>query len=332
MPIPTNTTLHPGTIVRGDMTGSLKQVVHAGDHNVACFAIRNPSGEVIHGNEVTDSRSDLTLYEYQDGDLCSTIRFPHVVYRYTHKPEQGCGDPACKDRNTDREPHLTLVSDNHLVKAGKHLGRIAEEVTLIKLHDPNDLSDADDQAIKVGDVVVADDDEGTWAVREVQNKVARIHQQDGGYRLYPVSRLTKVPPSETKRAFKFVALDGTTRFGDYEWPIVMTEGKGAITEPQEVKVDPTSIVHNNTGGCPRKSGDGLCLATTLTAAESGGLSRWHSIGLWIEYETSDLLGFEHGKLRVSKCKVVGAFNPATLIIRGFHWGGSTDDEFWNERA
>lgn len=102
--------------------------------------------------------------------------------------------------------------------------------------------------------------------------------------------------------WKITRVEGTTSFG-FQWPV---EGEVVATN-----VDP-----RNTGPCPWHEEDGLCIARTFGGATSGGISLANAQGLWLSYDEKDILGQTDSKIRVSKCRVLGRFDPIAAIRRG----------------
>ena len=102
--------------------------------------------------------------------------------------------------------------------------------------------------------------------------------------------------------WKITRVEGTTSFG-FQWPV---EGEVVATN-----VDP-----RNTAPCPWRKGDGLCIARTFCGAASSGISLANAQGLWLSYDEKDILGQDRNKIRVSKCRVLGRFDPIAVIRRG----------------
>ena len=69
------------------------------------------------------------------------------------------------------------------------------------------------------------------------------------------------------------------------------------------------------GPCPDFVGDGLCLAKTWAGAASGAIPAITC--LLVEFDPADVLGEDHDKLRVSRCRVVDVFDAPALIRDGW---------------
>ena len=117
--------------------------------------------------------------------------------------------------------------------------------------------------------------------------------------------------------FKFVGLDLTTRGSnrpDFRYHL------GAWHTAEYP--DPA-----NTRGCPRRPGDGLCVAHTVEAASSGGQSLSRSIMLLVGYLPEDVLGHElnEGKVRVRRLWVEpDPIDPIQLALWTIQTGGSAN--------
>jgi hypothetical protein len=108
------------------------------------------------------------------------------------------------------------------------------------------------------------------------------------------------------QGFKIVRTDGTSR-GGYQWPLP--------TSGERVRVDATNpTAHNDP--CPRRDGDGLCVAKTAAGASAGGISLASCIGLLLEYDTADVLAEDEHKLRVRGVWVTGVFDVLAVIRCG----------------
>ena len=106
-------------------------------------------------------------------------------------------------------------------------------------------------------------------------------------------------PEGHELVWKVVRPDGRT-FGDFRWPF-----KGVV------KASARAIEKDNTGPCPSRAGDGLCLAKTWAGAASGGIPA--VTGLAIAYRKADVLGSSADKLRVKACHVLGVLDLQRLI-------------------
>lgn len=77
--------------------------------------------------------------------------------------------------------------------------------------------------------------------------------------------------------------------------------------------DVGGTVHNNP--CPKAPGDGLCVARTLTGAQSGGARLGASVMLVVGFYAGDVLGDSHDKVRVSRLWVApDPVDPVAAII------------------
>ena len=77
--------------------------------------------------------------------------------------------------------------------------------------------------------------------------------------------------------------------------------------------DVGGTVHNNL--CPKAPGDGLCVARTLTGAQSGGARLGASVMLVVGFYAGDVLGDSRDKVRVSRLWVApDPVDPVAAII------------------
>lgn len=106
--------------------------------------------------------------------------------------------------------------------------------------------------------------------------------------------------------FKFVAPDLTTRNHAFSYLEALRSGDWLEASAPTEHASP----------CPRRPGDGLCVAHTVAVACSGGQSASNAVGLIVEYENADILAYGHGKTRVGRLKVTGIFDPLHLIRLG----------------
>ncbi|MGB1224864.1 MAG: hypothetical protein ACPHCN_12070, partial [Mycobacterium sp.] len=109
------------------------------------------------------------------------------------------------------------------------------------------------------------------------------------------------------KGWKLTNVDGTTH-GGYRWPLPMPG--------ETVTVAATNINHNNTGACPSREGDGLCVVREgiIRHVTSGGQRIGSAIGLDLRWDKADELGNEADeKIRVAKVEVVGLFDPVQAI-------------------
>lgn len=109
--------------------------------------------------------------------------------------------------------------------------------------------------------------------------------------------------------WKLVRKDGSTYDG-YRWPMPVA----GVTDP--VVVEAHDVNPDNTGACPSRPGDGLCVALTPAGASSGGIALSEGVGLSLTYDEADVLGREDTKLRVAKVTVVDTFDPLVRVRSG----------------
>ena len=77
--------------------------------------------------------------------------------------------------------------------------------------------------------------------------------------------------------------------------------------------DVGGTVHNDP--CPKAPGDGLCVARTLTGAQSGGARLGASVMLVVGFHAGDVLGDSRDKVRVSRLWVApDPVDPVAAII------------------
>ena len=100
---------------------------------------------------------------------------------------------------------------------------------------------------------------------------------------------------------KSVGFDGRTKHG-YLWP-----APGYVTE--RVELDP------HDGSCPKREGDGLCVATTWKGMASGGYRAF--CVLLVAYRSAEARGDEAGKLRVPQVFVVDRLDGEKLARESF---------------
>ena len=112
--------------------------------------------------------------------------------------------------------------------------------------------------------------------------------------------------------FKFVGLDlctddhngGRHRYHLDAW----NEAPGPITQ--------------STSACPSAPGDGLCVALTVSAAQSGGQRMGNSVMLLVGYLPEDVLGTDGAKVRVRRLYVEpDPVDPVQLTL----WAIAADD-------
>ena len=118
----------------------------------------------------------------------------------------------------------------------------------------------------------------------------------------PTPYVAEISP---RQGFKFVAADLTSRDRQFSYLEALRTG-----EP----IEATNVDPGNTGPCPSREGDGLCVAKTVRGACSGGQSAASAVGLLVEY--SGVLGEDDDKVRVRSLTVTGVFDPLHLICLG----------------
>ena len=91
-----------------------------------------------------------------------------------------------------------------------------------------------------------------------------------------------------------------TRYG-FQWP---ASGWVAVD----------GINQENTGPCPSRQGDGLCVANTWRGMASGGIPA--SVLLLVAYSRADVLGGDDHKVRVSRACVVEALDGVSVLAPG----------------
>ncbi len=122
-----------------------------------------------------------------------------------------------------------------------------------------------------------------------------------------------LPEGCDRWGIKSVHPDLKTR-GGYQWPF---PGSVAICNP-------TLIDHRNTGSCPNREGDGLCVATSWDAMASSGIPAITM--LLVAWNSADQLGADQpDKLRVHTVHVVALVDGARLLRqegKGANLGGA----------
>lgn len=81
--------------------------------------------------------------------------------------------------------------------------------------------------------------------------------------------------------------------------------------PGNWTVAPGPIVTSNSSSCPKKEGDGICLAFTWAGMASRGIPA--STILLCAYATNDVLGKDENKLRLSRAFVVDIIDGYKLV-------------------
>ena len=107
----------------------------------------------------------------------------------------------------------------------------------------------------------------------------------------------------TIQGWKAVKPDLTTRHGFKWWP--------GTTVQSDHNLNP-----DNTGVCPTREGDGLCIARTWAGAASAGFPT--STCVIVEYEPDQVLAEDPDKLRVKgPIRVVDVYDAQALLRQGF---------------
>ena len=120
--------------------------------------------------------------------------------------------------------------------------------------------------------------------------------------------------------FKLTSPTGKS-FGGYYWPLV----DGDHDEPRLHVADAWD--ERNTGSCPSAPGDGLCVATTIKAAQSGGARFGSSAGHVLVYPRALAVSDTDGKWRAPWVIDVDCFTAEELVrarCLGFADLGSAD--------
>ena len=85
---------------------------------------------------------------------------------------------------------------------------------------------------------------------------------------------------------------------------------------------PGPIIATHTGGCPSAPGDGLSVALTVPAAQSGGRRLSNSVMLLVGYLPDDVVGTDGSKVRVRRLYVhPDPIDPLQLVL----WAIAADD-------
>ena len=126
-----------------------------------------------------------------------------------------------------------------------------------------------------------------------------------------------LPPQDRARrkadllwGFRLNSLDFTSH-GDFRWPFPghWAEASGPFTQLPSA--------------CPSAEGDGICIAKTISGAQSGSGRFGKSTGLLVAYLPADLLAEETDKLRVKRAWVADVFDPVrALTLSGANLSGA----------
>ncbi len=120
----------------------------------------------------------------------------------------------------------------------------------------------------------------------------------------------KVEPQTLLWGFRLNSLDFTSH-GEYRWPFPghWAEASGPFTQLPSA--------------CPSAEGDGICIAKTISGAQSGSGRFGKSTGLLVAYLPADLLAEETDKLRVKRAWVADVFDPVrALTLSGADLSGA----------
>lgn len=75
-----------------------------------------------------------------------------------------------------------------------------------------------------------------------------------------------------------------------------------------------AVVRANTGACPSRPGDGLCVARSLSAAQSGRQRVGASVMLLVAFHPDDVVGGDGSKLRVARLWVApDPLDPVAIL-------------------
>ena len=88
---------------------------------------------------------------------------------------------------------------------------------------------------------------------------------------------------------------------DFQWP---ASGWVAVD----------GVVQENISPCPRRQGDGLCVASTWAGMASGGIPA--RTLLLVAYSSADVLGGDDHKVRVSRACVVEVLDGVSVLAPG----------------
>ena len=117
--------------------------------------------------------------------------------------------------------------------------------------------------------------------------------------LFP-DNMTPDETADLRWGFRLNSLDFTSH-GEYRWPFPghWAEASGPFTQLPSV--------------CPSAEGDGICIAKTISGAQSGSGRFGKSTGLLVAYLPADLLAEETDKLRVKRAWVADVFDPVRAL-------------------
>jgi hypothetical protein len=108
-----------------------------------------------------------------------------------------------------------------------------------------------------------------------------------------------LPDGYDSWGIKSVGFDGRTKHG-FQWP---EPGKATAVYPLD----------DHGSSCPRRKGDGLCVATTWAGMASGGYRAFCI--LLVAYRAAETRGNEAGKLRCPQVFVVDRLDGESLVRR-----------------
>jgi hypothetical protein len=126
-----------------------------------------------------------------------------------------------------------------------------------------------------------------------------------------------LPDGYDSWGIKSVGFDGRTKHG-FQWP---EPGKATAVYPLD----------DHGSSCPRRKGDGLCVATTWAGMASGGYRAFCI--LLVAYRAAETRGNEAGKLRCPQVFVVDRLDGESLVRRNLQgadlWGANLwDANLW----
>ena len=109
------------------------------------------------------------------------------------------------------------------------------------------------------------------------------------------------PEAELLWGFRLNATDLMSQH-DFRWPW-----------PGHWAVAPGPFTQEN-DPCPQTAGDGICVAKSLSGAQSGGQRIGASVGLLLAYSQADVLAESSDKLRVKRAWVAEMFDPVQAVV------------------
>ena len=127
--------------------------------------------------------------------------------------------------------------------------------------------------------------------------------------LFP-DNMTPDETADLRWGFRLNSLDFTSH-GEFRWPFPghWAEASGPFTQLPSA--------------CPSAEGDGICIAKTISGAQSGSGRFGKSTGLLVAYLPADLLAEETDKLRVKRAWVADVFDPVrALTLSGADLSGA----------